>query len=427
MTSSYADMTTAATEHLDTMASLHPDLAEDYKSISQLFSSKLWHQLTVEVLDFVSTPVDDENNPAATESNFTNLRTTSDGSNSYLALYDRVVLACDAKLNQLSLAQIASVVATSLASEGGGADVVAARAVLENLLEKKSRLGKAASLFLQSKLALLSLRMIPYDATQEQYESIGTMLRTETIVLNEELGDSSEGSGSAVVHSAFYEASTAYRKRVGPPEAFYQEALMFLNYTPVDSMTVEERYTLATDLSLAALTGEGVFNFGEVVTAPILNCLKGTPNEWLMELMHCFTYGEVDTFLSVTEKSATAIRAQPALVSRAEAVREKITLLAFVNMVFERPSAERTLSFEDIATRTKVSKDRVDFVIMRALSLGLIKGIMDQVDETVDVSWVMPRVLNELQLKGLSSRFGEWAVKVAQMKDFMGEHTPSIA
>jgi len=321
-------------------------------------------------------------------------------------------------------------VATSLSNEEGGADVVAARAVLENLLEKKTRLGKAASLYLQSKLALLSLQMIPYDATQDQYESIGAMLRTEAIVLNEELGDDSageEGCASAVVHSAFYEASTAYRKRVGPPEAFYREALMFLNYTPVDSMSADECYTLATDLSLAALTGEGVFNFGEVVTAPILNCLKGTPNEWLMELMHCFTYGEVDTFLAVTEKSANSIRAQPALVSRAEAVREKITLLAFVNMVFERPSAERTLSFEDIATRTKVTEDRVEVVIMRALSLGLIKGIMDQVDKTVDVSWVMPRVLNELQLKGLSTRFGEWAVKVAQMKDFMGEHTPSIA
>lgn len=41
---------------------------------------------------------------------------------------------------------------------------------------------------------------------------------------------------------------------------------MFLAYTPLETIPPEERFTLATDISLAALTGEGVFNFGEVVS-----------------------------------------------------------------------------------------------------------------------------------------------------------------
>lgn len=41
---------------------------------------------------------------------------------------------------------------------------------------------------------------------------------------------------------------------------------MFLAYTPLEGIPQAERYTLATDISLAALTGEGVFNFGEVVS-----------------------------------------------------------------------------------------------------------------------------------------------------------------
>lgn len=52
---------------------------------------------------------------------------------------------------------------------------------------------------------------------------------------------------------------------MGPPDSFYRSALMFLAYTPLEGIPQEERYTLATDISLAALTGEGVFNFGEVV------------------------------------------------------------------------------------------------------------------------------------------------------------------
>lgn len=67
------------------------------------------------------------------------------------------------------------------------------------------------------------------------------------------------------MHSAYYRLASEYYKSVGPPDAFYRSALMFLAYTPLDGIPQADRYMLATDISLAALTGEGVFNFGEVV------------------------------------------------------------------------------------------------------------------------------------------------------------------
>lgn len=73
-------------------------------------------------------------------------------------------------------------------------------------------------------------------------------------------------SAETVVHSAYYRLASEYYKAVGPPDAFYRSALMFLAYTPLESIPADERYALATDISLAALTGEGVFNFGEVVS-----------------------------------------------------------------------------------------------------------------------------------------------------------------
>lgn len=72
-------------------------------------------------------------------------------------------------------------------------------------------------------------------------------------------------SAETAVHSAYYRLSSEYYKAVGPPDSFYRSALMFLAYTPLESIPQADRYTLATDISLAALTGEGVFNFGEVV------------------------------------------------------------------------------------------------------------------------------------------------------------------
>lgn len=412
-----ADVITAAIEHLESMSTLHPDLSEQYQNLVSLYQRKLWHQLTMSTLEFVSSPS-------------STLRTTSEGTNSYLALFDKVILPIDKKLNQLTLARIASAVSFSLLDSPPCKDGVAARAILENLLEKKDRLGPSAALYAESRLGLLGLTVLARSGDALTTESSVKVLEgtKETIMKNRptlaELAD--KESEAAIVHSAYYETAMTYRKAVGPPEAYYREAIQYVAYTSLSDLSQEERYNLATDLSLAALTGEGVFNFGEIVTTSALKCLEGTDLYYLVELLSAGARGDVLGFQRVADAHAAAIQMQPSLVSRAEAVKEKITLLALVNMVFERPSLERTLSFEDIAERVVVPLDQVEWVIMRALSLKLIKGTMDQVEQTVDVTWVMPRVLDNKQMSELATRFGEWAVKVSKTKDYMQEHTGAL-
>jgi len=411
------DITAAALEHLESMSTLHPDLSEQYQNLVGLYQRKLWHQLTMGTLEFVSTPS-------------STLRTTAEGTNSYLALFDKVILPVDKKLNQLTLARIASAVSFSLLDDPPYKDGVAARAILENLLEKRDRLGPSATLHAQSRLGLLGLTVLARGGEALTTESsIAALEGTKgSIDANRsvlaELADTE--SEAAVVHSAFYETAMTYRKAVGPPEAYYREAIQYVAYTSLSDLSQEERRSLATDLSLAALTGEGVFNFGEVVTAPALKCLEGTDLYFLVELLAAGARGDVLGFQRVADAHAAGIQLQPSLVSRAEAVKEKITLLALVNMIFERPSLERTLSFEDIADRVVVPMDQVEWVIMRALSLKLIKGTMDQVEQTVDVTWVMPRVLDNKQMSELATRFGEWAVKVSKAKDYMLDHTGAL-
>lgn len=411
------DITAAALEHLESMSTLHPDLSEQYQNLVELYQRKLWHQLTISTLEFVSTPA-------------TTLRTTAEGTNSYLALFDRVILPIDKKLNQLTLARIASAVAFSLLDDPPYKDGVAARAILENLLEKRDRLGPAAALHAEARLGLLGLTVLARGGESLAAEpSVRVLEATKASIdggrpVLAELAD--RESEAAVVHSAFYETAMTYRKAVGPPEAYYREAIQYVAYTSLSDLSRDERYNLATDLSLAALTGEGVFNFGEVVTAPALQCLEGTDLYYLVELLSAGARGDVLGFQRVADTHSAAIRMQPSLVSRADAVKEKITLLALVNMIFERPSLERTLSFEDIAERVVVPLDQVEWVIMRALSLKLIKGTMDQVEQTVDVTWVMPRVLDNKQMSELATRFGEWAVKVSKTKDYMLEHTGAL-
>jgi 26S proteasome regulatory subunit N9 len=79
---------------------------------------------------------------------------------------------------------------------------------------------------------------------------------------------------------------------------------------------------------------------------------------------------------------------QPALVSKQAYIKEKVALLALMVLVFQRPSHERNIAFGEIAEATRLPEAQVEWLVMRALSCGLIKGSIDQVDGIVRVSWV---------------------------------------
>jgi len=504
----YIDATAGAVEHCETMAQEFPDLADYYyRAMADFCQQKLWHQLTMRVLEFVH----DAPHTA---------RTTPDtGTHTYLALYDKVVTPIDAKLHPLSLARIASATATALAPH----DITAAKALLENLTEKMKQeylqqpynnsdraLYSAAMIYLQSKHSLLLLQ--PFlqptssstvavagvasnddDATKTaMLASIKTIIQENVARLQEAALPTASSStttttttspdhasGAAMVYAAHYEQAMNYYKVVGPPEAFYEQAMSFLNYagtavtaattataaaaaaggsaaedskttigtattrtgkssaaaatttTTTDIVTTStDFYQLAIDLCLAALTGQGVYNLAQVEQTPVLQLLSQPTSRhaWLGQLLHACADGNVTLFYQLSQQYAADIATQPALVHRATTVQEKVTLLALVHLVFEKPSAERTLSFAEIAQRVQVtSLDQVEWIVMRALSVGLIQGTMDQVDQTVHVTWVLPRVLTTAQLSDLATRFGEWAQKVNVVKEYMQEQTPTFA
>lgn len=45
---------------------------------------------------------------------------------------------------------------------------------------------------------------------------------------------------------------------------------------------------------------------------------------------------------------------------------------------------------------------------MKALSLGLLRGTIDQVDEIARINWVQPKVLDIGQIEGMRGRLKDW-------------------
>jgi len=63
---------------------------------------------------------------------------------------------------------------------------------------------------------------------------------------------------------------------------------------------------------------------------------------------------------------------------------------------------------------------------MKALSLKLIKGYIDQVDQQVVVTWVQPRVLGLEQIAKMRDRLDDWTKRVHQTLIFMEQGTPDL-
>lgn len=425
--STYVDATSVSVEHCEAMAHHFTDLSGPYYTkFASYCQQKLWHQLTLLMLEFVC-----ELPSAGDVETLRPLPT--EFPNTYMALYQKVVLVVASKLNPLSLCRIAAAVAFA-SWHSGGSNLLEAKQLLQELLTKQEAAGApgnvATVLYLQSKLGLLSLLgTANAQMPKAELDKIYATLKSDAKLLTQLIPDTPD---AMVVNSAHYELGMTYYKAVGPPESFYEEAIQYLNYyqPPADDDATEterrKAHALAMDLCLAALTGEGVYNLGQVVANPILQVLAGTIDAWLVELLNMVARGHVQEFqqlVRVTYKDQ--ISKQPALVNMDVQMEEKVTLLGLVELVFSKPATERTLSFAEIAAALDIAVDQVEWVVMRAFSVKLMEGIMDQVEDggTVHISWILPRSLGTDQMANLAARFGEWAGKVDKIKEYMQEET----
>merc|ERR1711916_146442 len=97
-----------------------------------------------------------------------------------------------------------------------------------------------------------------------------------------------------------------------------------------------------------------------------------------------------------------------------------------MELIFRRPADSRTLPFAEVATATKVPVDEVELLVMRALSLKLIRGSLNEVEQQISIDWVQPRVLTHEQIGFMKERVGEWCGKVSDTVLEVEQSTPDL-
>jgi 26S proteasome regulatory subunit N9 len=197
---------------------------------------------------------------------------------------------------------------------------------------------------------------------------------------------------------------------------YYRNTLLYLACIDLNSISPRERHARAYHLSIAALASNSIYNFGELLLHPILDALAESKKDaWLHDLLFAFNRGD----LAAYDVLSNYIASNELLKEHSQQLKQKIYLAALTEAVFRRAPHERAMTFQTISQETKVRPDEIEHLIMKALSLGLLRGTIDQVDEVAHITWVQPKVLDKGQIENMRQRLLEWDSSVNQLGNWI--------
>nr|XP_014347527.1 PREDICTED: 26S proteasome non-ATPase regulatory subunit 13-like isoform X3 [Latimeria chalumnae] len=302
---------------------------EQWRRFENFYNQRLWHQLTTELLECIQRP---------------NFRT----GDRMIKLYENFIIEFEHRINPLSLMEIILVVVQQIS------DPEQALVLLEKTQEKVKS-NEEAIILCQTAIVAIKLKLKEFHSAKKILE--------ETAEILEKLPE------VTTVHSRYYDISSTYFQMIRDHASYYREALRYLGCTDLKDLTVLDQQERAIALGLAALLGEGVYNFGELHN------------------------------LAENEKK----------------LRAKVQLLCLMEMVFSRPAHHRKLTFQEISSQAKLPLKEIELLVMKALSQGLIKGTINEVEQQVHVTWVQPRVMDLQQVRTMKKHLENWCQDVKKM------------
>eukprot|EP00994_Dinema_validum_P008963 NODE_852_length_1291_cov_11.477456_g626_i0.p1 GENE.NODE_852_length_1291_cov_11.477456_g626_i0~~NODE_852_length_1291_cov_11.477456_g626_i0.p1 ORF type:complete len:381 (+),score=97.57 NODE_852_length_1291_cov_11.477456_g626_i0:61-1203(+) len=368
-------------EYLEGLQVSFPEIAGDFNELNTLYNQSFWHELTLKLLDITSIP------------QFQN-------GDHLVQLYTKFIRPIAPKLQPLSIAKL--VVQCSKCHT----DTTQAQEFLSSTSSTLKDNSPQAYIFVRNEEAVWKLR--------------GNALKEAKVILEEShawLSKNEAEDVQPIVHASYYKAQAEYLKVSKQYDKFYQTALLYLVYSDIEKMPLNEQQDYAYDIGIAALLGEKVYNFGELLGNPVVQSLNLTNRQWLHDLLMAFNKGDLQSYETLTAKHGGAM--DQVLKDSAHFLVQKIRLMALLNYLFNLTVQNTVVPFQDVAACTKTPLEGVEHLLLKALALGIIKGIIDQVAGTVSVTWVQARVLDRDEITALAAKVAVWSDSVRSTLDLV--------
>uniref|UniRef100_A0A1I8ARU7 26S proteasome non-ATPase regulatory subunit 13 n=1 Tax=Steinernema glaseri TaxID=37863 RepID=A0A1I8ARU7_9BILA len=348
-------------------------LMDKWSHIAQMYKNKLWHQLTMHILDA--------------------LKTGALGEIDMKELYDEFIRDFEQHMNPLQLSMISVIIAHNIHKRDP-------KAASDFLKARECHCGKDKAAMVRLHTAEIELKLLGRTSPSE--------VRKLLEQTHKELDDI---GGVTPVHAPFFKVSALYMKETKNYAGYYREALRYLGCGTFDEMEMMAKKEQALLIGIAALLGEDIYNFGELLSHKIVDVMATTELRWLYEVLFSLNAGDVQKFNEL-EKSWGQ---WTDLKTNEKVIRDKVRLLSIVELSFSRNPKQRFLTFEMIARKAQVPMDKVELLVMRAMSKKLISGTINEPAKTVTITHVQPRVLNLDQVSALIDLFSVWEDQVIDM------------
>ncbi|MCJ1469328.1 26S proteasome regulatory subunit [Pseudocyphellaria aurata] len=372
------------------------DLQAKFLIIEDYWDRKLWHQLTDVLVEYFNIP---------------------ESASQRLPLFSSFILNFAEKINQLKLVSLGLLAA----SECSGLHTPSSHPFDERIANPSPSDDQERLTF------LISLtQKVNKPSSQDAYiyalvAASDVKLRLQDLPSARKDLDTAErildtfDSVETEVHATFYRINANYHQASLDFAAYYKNALLYLACIDLASLSTEDAQGRAYDLSVAALVSDSIYNFGELLLHPILDSLLSTPHAWLRDLLFAFNRGDLAAY-AVLENNLSK---SPLLSQHKTFLWQKISLSALTEAVFRRPPHDRAMTFATISSETNVQPAEIEILIMKALSLGLLRGSIDQVAEIARIQWVQPKVLDMKQIESMRLRLKDWDSSVNQLGNWI--------
>lgn len=378
-----------------------PKMEQHLKSFRELYDRKLWHELT----ELLEEKINDQE--------FLQICPLLD-------LYNNFIKGFADKINPLKLALFAVATSKEMRDSHEGLSFLQnALTTIRSFAEQQSHHSSDSAA--EQACLYLEMQIAQYFLILENLVECKELMTTGIERLN------SLTEVNHKVAAAVHYVTMQYYKEKADYAGFYRASLKYLAYTPLDGLSKEFAEAVAVDVSLAGLLGEDVYNFGELLVHPVIIQLnQSTSYQWLYHMLECFHQGDMSQYDHLCTLHAKVLNAQPALVANERKLREKITVMCLMSYVSSLPAEAKSVSLGDIGERTKLPVESVEFLLMKALSLHLIEGIIDQVNGTVSISWIAPRVLTMPEIEDIKCTVDAWLKRVEKKSSEMSAQSVGI-
>jgi len=130
----------------------------------------------------------------------------------------------------------------------------------------------------------------------------------------------------------------------------------------------------------------------------ILKSLLQSGFEWLYDLLHTLGNGQITEFAAAIQKHNQVIQRYPQIMKEIDYLKQKVAIIAFLEFVFQLDQNDRNIPFSEIARVCQIDLPVVEMLVMKAMSLSIVRGSIDEAKQTVEISWIRPRYLNKEHL-----------------------------